>query len=66
MTTAFITHADTLLHILDGNHPESAVRITVIKNALIKKGVNQLLNIYQAPLASTGAAANGKPNLLKI
>ncbi len=52
MTTAFITHPDTLLHIMDGNHPESPARITAINNALIKKGIYQLLKIYQAPLAT--------------
>lgn len=52
MTTAFITHPDTLLHVMDGNHPESPARITAIKNALIKHGIYQLLKVYQAPLAT--------------
>ncbi|MFZ3087684.1 MAG: histone deacetylase family protein [Methylotenera sp.] len=52
MTTAFITHPDTLLHIMDGSHPESPARITAIKNALIKKGIYQRLDIYEAPLAT--------------
>lgn len=52
MTTAFITHPDTLLHIMDGNHPESPARITAIKNALIKNGIYQKLAIYEAPLAT--------------
>ena len=54
MTTAFITHPDTLLHIMDGNHPESPARITAIKNALIKQGIYQHLAVYEAP-AATGA-----------
>lgn len=52
MTTAFITHPDTLLHIMDGSHPESPARLTAIKNALIKKGIYQRLDIYEAQLAT--------------
>lgn len=52
MTTAFITHPDTLLHIMDGNHPESPARITAIKNALVKQGIYQQLAIYEAPAAT--------------
>lgn len=52
MTTAFISHPDTLLHIMDGNHPESPARITAIKNALVKNGVYQRLDVYEAPLAT--------------
>ena len=52
MTTAFITHPDALLHIMDGSHPESPARITAIKNALIHRGIYQKLEIYEAPLAS--------------
>jgi len=33
--TAFISHPDTLLHVMDGSHPESPARITAIKNAVI-------------------------------
>lgn len=52
MTTAFITHPDTLLHVMDGNHPESPARITVIKNALMQNGLYQQLTHYEAPLAT--------------
>lgn len=52
MTTAFITHPDTLLHIMDGNHPESPARITVIKNALMQNGLYQRLVHYEAPSAT--------------
>ncbi|PKO45979.1 MAG: deacetylase [Betaproteobacteria bacterium HGW-Betaproteobacteria-22] len=52
MTTAFISHPDTLLHIMDGNHPESPARITAIKNALIQRGLYQKLAIYEAPIAT--------------
>lgn len=51
-TTAFISHPDTLLHVMDGSHPESPARITAIKNALIDKGIYQKLAIYEAPLAT--------------
>lgn len=52
MRTAFISHPDTLLHIMDGSHPESPARITAIKNALIKNNVYERLAIYEAPLAT--------------
>lgn len=52
MTTAYISHPDTLLHIMDGSHPESPARITTIKNALIKQGLFQKLKSYQAPAAT--------------
>lgn len=51
MSTAFISHPDTLLHVMDGSHPESPARITAIKNALIQKGIYQKLDIYEAPAA---------------
>lgn len=52
MKTAFISHPDTLLHVMDGSHPESPARITTIKNALIKKGIYQKLDVYEAPSAT--------------
>ncbi len=52
MTTAFISHPDTLLHIMDGSHPESPARITAIKNELIQNGIYSKLAIYEAPLAT--------------
>jgi acetoin utilization deacetylase AcuC-like enzyme len=52
MTTAYISHPDTLLHIMDGSHPESPARITAIKNALVKQGLFQKLKSYQAPAAT--------------
>lgn len=52
MVTAYISHPDTLMHIMDGNHPESPARITAIKNALIKNGIYQKLAIYEAPVAN--------------
>jgi acetoin utilization deacetylase AcuC-like enzyme len=52
MTTAYISHPDTLLHMMDGNHPESPARITAIKNELVKTGVYQKLATYDAPLAT--------------
>jgi acetoin utilization deacetylase AcuC-like enzyme len=52
MTTAYISHPDTLLHVMDGSHPESPARITAIKNALVKQGLFQKLKSYQAPAAN--------------
>ena len=50
--TAFISHPDTLLHVMDGNHPESPARITAIKNALMASDLKQKLQFYEAPAAS--------------
>ena len=51
MTTAFITHPDTLLHVMDGSHPESPARITAIRNALASADLMQKLQVHEAPLA---------------
>jgi acetoin utilization deacetylase AcuC-like enzyme len=50
--TAFISHPDTLLHVMDGNHPESPARITAIKNAVLNSDLKQKLQFYDAPAAS--------------
>ena len=50
--TAFISHPDTLLHIMDGNHPESPARITAIKNAVMASDLKQKLQFYEAPAAT--------------
>ena len=52
LKTAFISHPDTLLHVMDGNHPESPARITVIKNAILKSPLKQNLSFYDAPEAT--------------
>lgn len=52
MTTAFISHPDTLLHIMDGTHPESPARITAIKNALGEQGIMNKLQVYEASPAT--------------
>lgn len=52
MTTAFITHPDTLLHVMDGSHPESPARITALRNALFSSGLMQKLQTHEAPLAT--------------
>lgn len=51
MTTAFITHPDTLLHMMDGGHPESPARITAIKDRLLADGLLAKLRSYEAPAA---------------
>ncbi len=50
--TAFISHPDTLLHVMDGNHPESPARITAIKNAVLASDLKQKLQLYDAPTAT--------------
>lgn len=50
--TAFISHPDTLLHVMDGNHPESPARITAIKNAVLSSDLKQKLQFYDAPAAT--------------
>ena len=50
--TAFISHPDTLLHVMDGNHPESPARITAIKNAVLASDLKQKLQFYDAPAVS--------------
>lgn len=50
--TAFITHPDTLLHVMDGQHPESPARITAIRNAIAKSDIRGQLDYYEAPAAS--------------
>lgn len=52
MTTAFISHPDTLLHIMDGAHPESPARITAIKNALSEQSIMNQLQVHEATLAT--------------
>jgi acetoin utilization deacetylase AcuC-like enzyme len=49
--TAFISHPDTLLHVMDGNHPESPARITAIKNAVMASDLKEKLEFYEAPVA---------------
>jgi acetoin utilization deacetylase AcuC-like enzyme len=50
--TAFISHSDTLLHVIGGNHPESPARITVIKNAILASDLKQKLKFLDAPIAT--------------
>lgn len=47
--TAFISHPDTLLHVMDGNHPESPARITAIKNVVMASSLKDKLKFYEAP-----------------
>lgn len=50
--TAFISHPDTLLHVMDGQHPESPARITAIKQAIAKSKLHQRLRYFDAPMAN--------------
>lgn len=53
--TAFISHPDTLLHVMDGHHPESPARITAIKNAVIASELKEKLAYYDAPIVEKKA-----------
>jgi len=50
--TAFISHPDTLLHMMDGHHPESPARISAIKDRLMAAHLYDHLQIHDAPAAS--------------
>lgn len=50
--TAFISHPDTLLHVMDGYHPESPARISAIKEQLVRTKTLERLQIHEAPLAT--------------
>ncbi len=50
--TAFISHPNTLLHVMDGHHPESPARITAINNAVLASDIKQKLQFYDAPAAN--------------
>lgn len=52
MTTALVSHPDTLLHVMDGSHPESPARITAINNLLKSSGIETKLKRYEAPAAT--------------
>jgi acetoin utilization deacetylase AcuC-like enzyme len=50
--SAFISHPDTLLHVMDGSHPESPARITAIKNAVMASELKEKLQFHEAPAAT--------------
>lgn len=52
MTTALVSHPDTLMHVMDGSHPESPARITAINNLLKSSGLTTKLKHYEAPAAT--------------
>lgn len=58
MSTALITHPDTLLHVMDGSHPESPARIGAILRELQRDGSDALLQRHEAPLADDDALAH--------
>ncbi len=53
--TAFISHPDTLLHVMDGSHPESPARITAIKNAVLNSPLKKKLHLHEATKADKAA-----------
>lgn len=52
MPTAFISHPDTQLHVMDGQHPESPARISAIKDRLMAAHLYDYLHVHEAPLAT--------------
>jgi len=52
MYTAFISHPDTLQHVMDADHPESPARISAIRDRLIASQLFDHLQIFDAPLAT--------------
>ncbi len=52
MPTAFISHPDTLLHVMDGQHPESPARISAIKDRLMAAHLYDYLQVHDAPVAT--------------
>lgn len=52
MPTAFISHPDTLLHVMDGHHPESPARISAIRDRLMAARLYDHLQVHEAPLAT--------------
>ncbi len=52
MPTAFISHPDTLLHVMDGHHPESPARISAIRDRLMAARLHDHLQVHEAPLAT--------------
>lgn len=50
--TAVISHPDTMLHVMSGQHPESPARISAIQKAIQASPIRQQLSFYQAPLAT--------------
>ncbi len=52
MPTAFITHADCLMHEMGASHPESPARLQAIEDRLIASGLAAVVARLDAPLAS--------------
>lgn len=52
LSTALITHPHSLLHVMDGQHPESPARVHRILQALKQRGLDKQLHAIEAPLAT--------------
>jgi acetoin utilization deacetylase AcuC-like enzyme len=52
MNTGLITHPDTLLHMMDGSHPESPARISAIREELRLRKLEPKLSIFESPAAT--------------
>ena len=51
MTTAYITHADCLLHEMGPDHPERPARLSAIHEQMQSSGLMRSLRCLEAPLA---------------
>lgn len=52
MPTAYITHTECLHHDAGESHPECPARITAIEKQLVSSGLMELLENYEAPVAT--------------
>jgi acetoin utilization deacetylase AcuC-like enzyme len=52
MTTAYITHADCLLHEMGAGHPESPDRLSSVNEQMRTSGLLETLRVLEAPLAA--------------
>jgi len=52
MTTAYVTHADCLLHDMGAGHPESPQRLASVDQHLADSGLMPQLRLLEAPLAA--------------
>jgi acetoin utilization deacetylase AcuC-like enzyme len=52
MSTAYISHSDSLKHHMGDNHPESPDRIKAIEDQLILSRLEPYLTYFESPLAS--------------
>ncbi|MBB1160987.1 histone deacetylase family protein [Aquariibacter albus] len=57
MATAYFTHPDCRKHVQSPDHPESPQRLDAIADLLIATGLDALLDLHEAPLATEAQLA---------